>query len=198
MKSSTRKLLAGSVLLLGSAAACAHPGHDGLSFAAGLAHPFGADHLLAMVAVGLWSVFALPAGRAWMGPATFMGSLAASAALGVAGFTLPGLEHAIALSVVVFGLMLVMAARRLPVAPGLSVVALAAALHGLAHGAEAPAAGAFVPYAAGFMLTTAVLHFSGVFTGLALRRGLPAQAGAALSALGAGVGMAGAFLLTQA
>lgn len=123
----------------------------------GLLHPFGADHLLAMMAVGIWSVTALPAHKAWQGPATFMLALVLSAMLGASGVTIPYLEHAIALSVSLFGLMLVLSSQAVPKAFGLGLIAVAASLHGLAHGAETPETG-FAGYAAGFLLTTAILH----------------------------------------
>jgi urease accessory protein len=162
----------------------------------GLAHPFGPDHLLAMLAVGVWSVSALPARQAWQGPATFLLALVASAALGASGVTLPYLEHAIALSVVLFGAMLVVAAKPLPTARGLALVAMAASLHGLAHGAEAPETG-FAGYAAGFLLTTAALHLGGVGLGLAIRRGLAARSTAVLGGLGTLLGLAGLYLFSQ-
>ena len=176
--------------------AAAHTGHGTESLFAGLAHPFGADHLLAMLAVGLWSVFALPAGRAWMGPAAFMVALVLGAAAGAAGLAGPLLEVAIAGSVVALGAMLV-AARRMPPALGLGLVALAATLHGLAHGAEAPAMGGFAAYAAGFLITTAGLHFGGLFTGLALRRVFTARAAQVAGGLGLACGGAGLCLLSQ-
>ena len=178
-------------------AAQAHPGHDTTSLVDGLVHPFtGFDHLLAMVAVGVWSVSALPQGKAWQGPATFLLALVISAALGAAGVTVPYLEHSISLSVVLFGLMLVVAQRAMPVALGLGLIAAASSLHGLAHGAETPETG-FAGYAAGFMLTTAVLHISGVGVGLAIQRWLAERRGAVLGGLGAAVGAAGLYLFGQ-
>ncbi|MGQ3058942.1 MAG: HupE/UreJ family protein, partial [Nevskia sp.] len=145
-------------LLAGAAgAAQAHTGHGTSSLFEGLVHPFGPDHLLAMVAVGVWSVSALPASRAWQGPATFLLALIVSATLGMLGFTVPYLEHGVSLSVVLFGGML-QHARRATVSPanGLGLIAAAASLHGLAHGAETPESG-FAGYAVGFLFTTARL-----------------------------------------
>lgn len=197
----TAKLL-GVLALSGLAtAAQAHTGHGVTGFMAGLAHPFGADHLLAMVTVGLWSVFALPAGRTWLGPLTFMVALVVSAALGASGVTLPYLEHAISASVVLFGLMLMLATRQsrtvLPTALGLGLIAAASSLHGLAHGAEAPESASFASYAAGFLLTTATLHVGGVFSGLALRRWLAEHATKVLASLGVAFSGAGVYLLSQ-
>ena len=130
--SSPRFIRAAAVvgLALTVGVAQAHTGHGTSGISEGLAHPLGADHLLAMVAVGIWSVSALPAGKAWLGPATFLLSLAISAALGAVGLQVPFLEQMVALSVVVCGAMLVLTRVRMPVAAGLGLVALAAALHG--------------------------------------------------------------------
>ncbi len=197
MQEKTIRRVAAAALLAGLAgAAQAHTGHGTHSLMEGLAHPFGLDHLLAMVAVGVWSVSALPQGKAWQGPATFLLALVISAALGAAGVTVPYLEHAISLSVVLFGLMLVVVQRAMPMVLGLGLIAAASSLHGLAHGAETPETG-FAGYAAGFMLTTAVLHVSGVGVGLAIQRWLDERRGAVLGGLGAAVGAAGLFLFGQ-
>lgn len=188
-----RQLAALTVLLATAGAAQAHTGHGTSSLLEGLAHPLGADHLLAMLAVGLWSVTALPAGKVWQGPATFMLALVASATLGMQGVTLPFLEQAIALSVVLFGALLVMGRLHMPMPVGLGLVAAAASLHGLAHGAEAPATG-FATYAVGFLLTTAVLHATGVAAGLGIRRTLARQATWVLAAAGSLLGGAGLVL----
>ena len=192
-------------LLLVAGAAQAHTGHGANSLFEGLVHPLGLDHLLAMVAVGVWSVMALPAQRAWRGPASFMLALAGSAALGAMGVTLPLLEHLVSLSVVLFGVMLAVGSQqslvqKLPVPAGLALIALAASLHGLAHGAEAPGAGSvtsFAVYAAGFLLTTAVLHVGGMLAGRGLRRSLAGRTHVALTGLGAVLGGAGFYLFSQ-
>lgn len=200
MQTQHKGRLAAAALLMGLAgAAQAHTGHGTHSLMEGLAHPFGLDHLLAMLAVGVWSVSALPQGKAWWGPATFLLALVASAALGAAGVSVPYLEQTIALSVVLFGAMLVLASRAapaLPVAVGLGLIAAASSLHGLAHGAETPATG-FAGYAAGFMLATAVLHTGGVGMGLAIQRWLGARKGLVLGGLGAALGAAGLVLFGQ-
>jgi urease accessory protein len=179
-----------------STGASAHIGHETTSLMSGLSHPFGLDHLLAMVAVGVWSVSALPARQAWQGPVTFMAALVLSAVLGANGVTLPFMEHAIALSVVLFGAMLIAAAKPVPKIWGLGVIAAAASLHGLAHGAETPAT-SFVGYAAGFLLTTAALHLGGVGAGLGIRRWLAARSGVVLASLGGVLGFAGIYLFSQ-
>lgn len=179
-------------LLTASTAASAHLGHGTHTLAQGLAHPFGPDHLLAMVAVGLWSAAALPDARRWAGPATFMAALVVGAALGVAGLALPGTETGIALSVTVFGVMLA-AGTRLAPRVGLGLIAAAALLHGLAHGAELPSGGSFAAYAAGFLATTAALHAAGLGLGERLR----SARAAVWSSLGAAMGLAGLWLLVR-
>jgi urease accessory protein len=174
----------------------AHTGHGTHSLLAGLVHPFGADHLLAMIAVGIWSVSALPAGKAWQGPATFMLALVLGAIAGMMGLTLPGLEHAISLSVVLFGVMLILSGRSVSSAMGLGLIGFAAALHGLAHGVETTETG-FAGYALGFLLTTAALHLGGVSIGLALKRWLAERRVLALRGLGLALGGSGLYLFSQ-
>jgi urease accessory protein len=183
-------------LALAAGAAQAHTGHGTSGLSEGLVHPLGADHLLAMLAVGIWSVSALPANKAWWGPATFMLTLVISAALGAAGLTLPGLEHMVSLSVVLFGGMLVLTRVKLPVGLGLGLVALAASMHGLAHGAETPYTG-LLAYAAGFLATTAALHFGGVAVGLSLSKVMADKATWALAGLGTLCSGAGLYLFSQ-
>ena len=174
----------------------AHTGHGTHGLVTGLGHPFGTDHLLVMVAVGIWSVWALPAGKAWQGPATFMLALVLSAVAGMMGLTMPYLEHAISLSVVLFGAMLILAAKSTPSAIGLGLIAFASSLHGLAHGVEAPESG-FAGYAVGFLLTTAALHLGGVTIGLAIKRWLAERSQLALRGLGLALGGSGLYLFSQ-
>ncbi len=187
-------LLAG--LALGVGTAQAHTGHGTSGLWTGMAHPLGLDHLLAMVAVGVWSVSVLPRQRAWWGPAAFLLALVLGAGLGASGLLLPGLEHGIALSVVLFGAMLVLARQPMPLGVGLGLVAAAAVLHGMAHGAEAPASG-FGAYALGFMLTTAALHFGGMALGLALRYQAARYQHWALAGLGSLCSTAGLYLFSH-
>jgi urease accessory protein len=157
-----RIILATLAAALAPSAALAHTGAEhALSFASGFAHPFtGADHLLAMVAVGLWA--GLNAGRAlWAWPAAFVGVMLVGGALGMAGVDLPMVEAGILASVVVLGL-LVLAAAQWPVVLGAALVGVFALLHGHAHGAELPIGAAAVTYAAGFALGTAILHAIGL------------------------------------
>jgi urease accessory protein len=177
-----------AILTLRAACAQAHPGHGTLEFAAGLAHPFGGlDHLLAMVAVGIWSAAVLPAGRRAIGPAVFLSALLAGALAAAAGLQVPGVEVAIAGSVAVLGAMLALG-RRTGLVPGLLLLAAAAVLHGLAHGSEMISGQTFAAYAGGFMLGSAALHGAGLAAGAALTR-LPAWTGRALASLMAASGL---------
>ncbi len=182
-------------LLCTTLSAQAHTGHGTHSLMEGLVHPFGMDHLLAMVAVGIWSMSTLPTRLVWQGPTSFLLALLTSATLGAMGFSLPFLEHAIALSVVLFGAMLVLR-QSLPRPIGLGLIAAAASLHGLAHGVEAPESG-FTGYAFGFVLTTAALHLGGLGAGLGIRRWLANHSRLALGGMGAAIAGAGLYLFTQ-
>jgi urease accessory protein len=158
---------AGAAALLATlgAAAQAHTGHATQDLAAGLAHPFmGPDHLLAMLAVGLWSAAALPAGRRLLGPATFMVTLLIGALLGAAGFALPAAEAGIALNVLLLAGMLLWR-EHLPATAGLALVAASALLHGHAHGTEFMPGASFAAYAGGLLAATALLHAAGLFGG---------------------------------
>ncbi|PWE30375.1 urease accessory protein UreJ [Pararhodobacter marinus] len=182
-----RLALSGALALL-AAPAMAHTGHGAEGLAHGLAHPFlGADHLLAMVAVGLWSGLVLPR-RVWAGAAAFMTAMITGAALGFAGAALPMAEGMIALSVIVFGLLVVMARRGQPralTAVSLAAIAAFGTAHGYAHAVEAT--GSAAAYVAGFLIASAVLHASGILAARALVTGRLAQilAGGAVVAAGA-------------
>ena len=154
--------LAFALLALPFSSAHAHTGLEhAVSFASGFKHPFtGLDHMLAMVAVGLWA--GLNGGRAlWVWPVAFVGVMVLGGALGISGFAVPMVEAGILASVVVLGL-LVLAAAQLPVAAGAILVAAFALLHGHAHGAELPGDAAAITYAAGFAIATAILHAIGI------------------------------------
>src|SRR5579863_3698485 len=122
---------------VGSAAAHPVPGAAGLT--AGFAHPLsGLDHVLAMVAVGLWA--AQLGGRAlWLVPASFVGFMTLGGALGMAGVHLPMVEAGILASVLILGI-LIAAAAQLPLAASVAVTGLFAIFHGHAHGTEIPLA----------------------------------------------------------
>jgi urease accessory protein len=189
---STHRTAASLALALAAGAAAAHTGHGTSSAYEGLVHPLGLDHLLAMVAVGLWSAAALQGRARLAGPALFMAALVAGATAGTAGLGGSLVETGIAASVVLMGVLLALA-RRLPVAQGLALIAAVGALHGLAHGAELPAGGGFAGYAAGFLATTALLHGAGLGLGRAVL-GLQAWVWRVLAT---GVGGAGLLLLAR-
>ena len=194
---SIRSLALAAGLMLTSAAAMAHPGHGAHTLAAGLLHPLGWDHLLAVLAVGLWSVLALPAQRVWQGPVLFLLAMLGAVLLGWSGFMLPYLSHALALSVLLFGPLLWLSTQnKAPLALGLGLVALAGALHGLSHGFAVPGAGAAV-YALGLVLSTAALHGAGALLGWAIRHRAAAQRRLTLGGVGAALGLAGLFLFGQ-
>ena len=157
---------AGMTLMLAVAAipsaALAHTGAEhAFSFASGFKHPFtGLDHMLAMVAVGLWA--GLNGGRAlWLWPVAFVGVMVLGGLLGISGVAVPMVEAGILASVVVLGL-LVLATAQVPAAVGAILVAAFALLHGHSHGAELPGEAAAASYAAGFAIATAILHAIGI------------------------------------
>lgn len=157
---------------VGVAASCgtayAHPGH-GADALAGLLHPLlGLDHLLAMVAVGMWAA-SLGKRAAWRVPVCFTVVMVLAAAVGVAGMALPLVESGIAASILVTGLLIAFHVRLAPAA-GAALVGLFALFHGHAHGAEMPALAAPWLYGAGFVITTGVLQGLGLLVGSALNR----------------------------
>ena len=136
-------------------------GSQGAGLMAGLTHPFvGLDHLLAMIAVGIWA--GQLGGRAvWLIPLTFVSVMAVAATLASFGLLLPLMEPAIACSVLVLGL-LIAGSVRLPTSVGVLLVSLFAVFHGYAHGLELPQAASQILYGAGFVLATALLHGIGI------------------------------------
>ena len=138
------------------------------SFLSGIAHPLsGADHGLAMTAVGLWAVLA--GGRAiWIWPIAFVATMLAGFAAAISGLQLPLVELVMWSSLIVLGLLIAFAVQA-PVWLGAAIVGLFAFFHGHAHGTEATAA-SLVLYAAGFALATAGLHAAGIGFGLLAAR----------------------------
>lgn len=181
-----------AILALIAGPALAHTGHDhGFGFLNGLGHPlFGADHLLAMLAVGLWSGFVLPR-RFWAGAAAFMAAMTAGAALSWAGIGFPMVETAIVASVLAFGLLTLVARRgQAPAVTAASLAAIAAfaTAHGHAHATEA--AGNALAYLAGFLISTAALHTAGI----AIARAVAARP-LVQQAMGAGIALSGLWLM---
>jgi len=169
------KRLAAAALILGAtvAPAFAHldPAEHG-SFMAGVSHPlFGLDHILAMVAVGLWAALLAQTGdrrAVLLVPTAFVVTMTAGFAVALAGLGLPFVEPVIAASVVVIGL-LALVALQVPIAVGMVMVGFFAFFHGDAHGAELGEAGALA-FCAGFAISTALLHGLGVGVGLGMGR----------------------------
>jgi urease accessory protein len=155
--------LGGLVAMAGGAEAHVGLGHT-QGFVHGFMHPVGgADHVLAMVAVGLFA--AVLGGRARVAvPLTFMAMMVAGGLLGMSGFALPFGETGIALSVVVLGVVLAMQWKA-SVAVAMSLVGVFAVFHGFAHGAEMPTATSGLGYGAGFVVATGLLHFAGLMIG---------------------------------
>lgn len=178
-----------SVLLAGPA--LAHTGTGMLDHAHdGFLHPLlGPDHLLAMIGVGLWA--AQIGGRAlWALPLSFVGFMVVGATLGMAGIPMPRVETLIAVSLLLFGIVIALAWK--PATPlAMAITAFFALAHGHAHGAELPEAATPVAYAIGFVAATALLHGVGVGAGLLLK-----DRGALLvRAAGGLVALAGAYFL---
>lgn len=164
-----RLLLAALAFAASTAPALAHldPAEHG-SLMAGFTHPLsGLDHILVMIAVGLWA--AQIGGRAlWAVPAAFVGTMAFGFGLAMIGVQLPFVEPAILASMVAVGLLVAMAVR-LQSAACAALVAVFAVFHGYAHGGELGAAGA-LPFSTGFVIATALLHGAGIGLGLGIGR----------------------------
>ncbi len=177
------------LLALASAPVLAHSA-EGVAggFVSGFLHPIaGWDHVIAMVAVGLWGAFlGMPA--VWLLPVVFPLVMALGGALGVVGVPLPGVEVGIALSAVVLGAMVAFAARP-PLWVAALIVGAFAIFHGHAHGTELPEAASPIAYSLGFVVATGLLHAAGIAFSLVTRwaqgRHLVRGAGGAIGALGA-------------
>ncbi len=157
------------VVALASSPALAHDASGAAGgFASGFAHPFGGlDHVVAMVAVGLWGAFLGPP-AVWVLPVVFPVVMALGGMLGVAGVPIPSVEIGIALSAVVLGLM-VAGAQRPPVWIAALIVGAFAIFHGHAHGTELPGNANALAYSAGFVIATGLLHLAGIALSLLKR-----------------------------
>jgi urease accessory protein len=172
--------------MLSAPAVSAHTfGAHGAGFANGLAHPyFGLDHLLAMVAVGLWAA-QLGGSALWRVPLAFVTAMAIGAMLANPAMDVSWLESAIAASVLGLGLLLAFRLR-LPSVLGLLAVSGFALSHGFAHGLEMPQTASPIGYGLGFVIATASLHVIGVLLGLSLgrKRFMLQAGGVAIAAFG--------------
>jgi urease accessory protein len=176
-----------SLAMASPAAAHVDPVAHG-SFAAGFSHPlFGADHVIAMLAVGLWA--AATGGRAMLVlPGAFVAAMAAGFALALSGISLPAVEPMILASVVVLGVAVALTLR-LGLMQSVGIVALFGLFHGAAHGGELGLAGA-AGFGAGFVAATVLLHLAGLGIGLVLGRSPVALRLAGLTTAAAGVAIA--------
>lgn len=169
--------------------------HTGTGVSAGLEsgflHPLtGPDHLVAMVAVGLWGA-QLGNPAIWVLPITFPLVMAFGGLIGLSGFELPLVEPVIALSGIALGLM-VAAQVRPPIWVAALMVGVFAIFHGYAHGRELPEAADPVAYAAGFVIATGLLHLAGILIGILIA--WPAGA-KTVRACGAAIGCVGFYFL---
>lgn len=187
-------LLVALLVASGPAAAHTEAGVTG-GLLSGFLHPLtGLDHLVAMIAVGLWGA-QLGKPGIWVLPITFPAVMAIGGVLGVVGVALPQSELVIALSAVVLGLAVAMALR-VPFAAAAVVVGVFAIFHGYAHGRELPGAANPLAYGVGFVVATGMLHATGILIGTLTNWRTGAQAVRALGAAIAGLG--GLFLLSMA
>ena len=186
-----RCLLTAAGLLWANVTA-AHTGSGAVGgFASGFQHPIlGYDHLLAMLAVGIWG--AQMGGRSvWTLPVTFPLIMAVGGIAGMLGLWLPQVELGIALSVLALGLAIAFAWRPFePVA--LAMIAVFALFHGYAHGTELPEAADPAAYSAGFVLATGLIHVCGIGIGLLVGRLLQ---GNVARGLGAAIAAGGLYFL---
>jgi len=156
--------------LLLPAAAFAHQqgAVDSNAFLVGFAHPFGGiDHLLAMLAVGMWgALLGMPA--LWTLPIAFPMLMAVGGVIGILGLPLPSIELGIALSVIVLGAVILFAVRP-PLWGSLVIVSFFALFHGYAHGIELPQLTDPLGYSLGFVVATGLIHITGILIGFITR-----------------------------
>jgi len=157
-----------SIVVMLASPTFAHTGEASGGFLAGLSHPiFGPDHVVAMVAVGLWGAF-LGYPAIWLLPIVFPLVMAFGGVLGILGVPLPAVETGIASSAIILGLMVALAARP-PLWIAAVLVGAFAIFHGYAHGRELPVGANAVAFSAGFVIATGLLHLTGIAFGLTTR-----------------------------
>lgn len=186
-------ILATLIALMAASPAAAHlPEGEYGSFLAGVTHPlFGLDHVLAMIAVGLWA--AQIGGRAlWSVPSAFVLAMVAGFLGALAGLPLPFVEPMILASIMALGLVVALAIRP---AAGLAMaaVALFALFHGHAHGGELGQAEA-LKFGAGFAIATALLHAAGLAIAFTAARETQAARALPLRLMGGATALAGAVI----
>ena len=196
-----RSLLAALALSAVAVSAAAHGGHPVVevggpwaAFATGFLHPLtGPDHVVAMVAVGLWGAV-LGAPALWLLPVVFPLVMALGGALALLGLVLPGVEVGIALSGLALGLAVALRWRA-PLGLAAVLVGVFAVFHGHAHGAELPQAASPLFYSIGFVVATGLLHLGGVAFGALVRW---PQGGRVIRGAGGLIAAAGAWFLLRA
>jgi len=163
--SGRRLLLLPALLSLATAAEAHVQAGQAAGFLTGVAHPIsGLDHVLAMIAVGLWGAqLGLPA--LWLLPVTFPMVMALGGMIGLLGVPLPGVEVGIAASAILLGLA-VMSELRPPLAVAVALVGIFGVFHGHAHGTELPPGQSALLYSMGFVVATGCLHGVGIAVGL--------------------------------
>jgi urease accessory protein len=167
---------------------------EGVSFLSGFRHPVsGLDHVVAMIAVGLWGA-QLGAPAIWVLPVAFPLVMACGGMLGLLGVPLPGAELGIAASAILLGAA-VMLRLRPPLAVAAVLVAFFAVFHGYAHGAELPSGENGLLYSLGFVIATGCLHAVGITIGL-LNRGPWGQR--VVRVAGAVIAVVGLFFFREA
>lgn len=182
-------------ILLWAQAAFAHPQKgEAVGFLTGFRHPIsGLDHVLAMIAVGLWGA-QLGAPAIWLLPVAFPMVMAMGGMLGLIGVPLPGIEYGIALSAILLGVA-VMFEIRPPLGVAAGLVGIFAIFHGHAHGTELPPGQSALLYSMGFVIATGCLHGLGIGIG-SIHRWTWGQR--VLRGAGAGVATAGLFFMWRA
>ncbi|WP_315926543.1 HupE/UreJ family protein [Mesorhizobium sp. SP-1A] len=192
MRKTTIVAAVGLALTASPAFAHLNPAEHG-SFVAGLSHPItGVDHVLAMVAVGLWA--AMLGGRALFAvPAAFVGVMIVGFLAALSGLPVPFVEPVILASVVALGLVVALALP-VPAATGALVAGFFAFFHGHAHGSEIGAAG-LLSYGAGFALATALLHAAGIGLGHGISRLWQGRAGRIAMRVAGGATALGGLML---
>jgi urease accessory protein len=163
-------------------------------FGSGFEHPLtGADHFLAMFAVGLWG--AQMGGRpVWMLPVVFPLIMVVGGIAGMAGISLPGIEIGIAISILALGMAIALAWRPAEWV-ALVLIAFFAVCHGYARGAELPLAADPADYAIGFVVATGMIHLFGIGVGLGLNKPM---GGSLARILGGMISIGGIHFLVQA
>ncbi|RFC64037.1 urease accessory protein [Fulvimarina endophytica] len=189
-----------SVLILAAvlipSAAFAHTGAgDPSGFLHGFTHPIGGlDHILAMVAVGVFA-YVLGGRALWLVPCAFVGMMVIGFALGVAGTEIPFVELGIALSSVVIGGAAALG-RPMPVGIAMALVGVFAIFHGHAHGSEMPETSGGLAYAAGFIAATAMLHAIGILAAFGTAKAIGRYGRTAARIAGATFALGGVGVLT--